>query len=211
MAWAIKVRRRATLSISAGSARGSSTGMRAIPGRPRFSIRFTIYEITGRIKATGSMCPARCSGDRGRGAFSLARGRISRGGLTRKCAPSPGLAGEGDGALFRATFCQRLNFSAQKAPRPPPIALCGTHFRRPLYVWHANCNNTTWHACCRRRMRGPRNGDLRTWSGAKVSSHKQSAPGAVGLSSGAGAQCRRHDAVCRGIARCMLRPLIVDG
>ena len=35
-------------------------------------------------------------------------------------------------------------------------------------------------------MRGPRNGGLRTWSGAKVSSHKRSPPGAVGLSSGAG-------------------------
>ena len=34
-------------------------------------------------------------------------------------------------------------------------------------------------------MRGPRNGVLRTWSGAKVSSHTQSAPGAVGLSSAA--------------------------
>ena len=34
-------------------------------------------------------------------------------------------------------------------------------------------------------MRGPRNGGLRTWSGTKVSSHKRSPPGAVGLSSGA--------------------------
>ena len=35
-------------------------------------------------------------------------------------------------------------------------------------------------------MRGPRDGDLRTWSGTKVSSHKQSSSGAAGLSSGAG-------------------------
>jgi len=34
--------------------------------------------------------------------------------------------------------------------------------------------------------RGPCNGDLRTWSGTKVSSHKQSSPGAVGPSPGAG-------------------------
>ena len=34
-------------------------------------------------------------------------------------------------------------------------------------------------------MRGPHNGDLRTWSGAKVSSHKQYASCVAGLSSGA--------------------------
>ena len=34
--------------------------------------------------------------------------------------------------------------------------------------------------------RGPRNGGLRAWSGTKVSSHKQSLPGAADLSSGAG-------------------------
>ena len=34
-------------------------------------------------------------------------------------------------------------------------------------------------------MRGPRNGALQTWSGAKVSSHTQSVPGAAGLSSDA--------------------------
>ena len=44
----------------------------------------------------------------------------------------------------------------------------------------------------RRWMRGPRNGDLRTWSGEKSSSHKQSALCAVGLSSIAAHDRRKY-------------------
>ena len=54
----------------------------------------------------------------GTGAILRAGGRLSRFGATRKFVGVPLCAGDGDGALFRITFCLGLNFSGEKAPRP---------------------------------------------------------------------------------------------
>ena len=64
-------------------------------------------------------CAVRFSGGRGRGAFSLARGRPSRWGVTRKCVGVPLVArAKGTGRFFASRFPTDSTSPREKAPRP---------------------------------------------------------------------------------------------
>ena len=97
-------------------------------------------------------CAARFSGGRGRGAFSLARGRFSHWGVMRKCAPSPLLDGQrGRGAFSRHVLPRTQILASEKAPRPQRLV------RQKIWP-HTRAAAGSWSAESRFSRLGPLRG-----------------------------------------------------